>query len=74
MGITPSQLFKNPHPIRDNNLKIQNMSMSKLETSSSSKSKIGKFLKKKKSNICWINKYLNQFLHSNDIENHSTLT
>ena len=69
MGITPSQLFKSSHPVKDYYLKIQNMSLSKLDTScSSSKSKIGKLWKNKKSNIYWINKSLNQFLHGNDIE------
>ena len=72
LGITPSQLFKTPHPSKENTLKRQIYSTPKAEISS--KSPLGKMIKKKKSNECWINKYFNDFLKVNDIENSIVLT
>ena len=72
LGITPSQLFKTPHPSKENTLKRQIYSTPKAEISS--KSPLGKMIKKKKSDECWINKYFNDFLKVNDIENSIVLT
>ena len=68
LGITPSQLFKSSHPIKENS-KRQNATTPKTEASNNNISKIGKILKKKKSNIIMLNKKVNEFINKNSFDN-----
>ena len=64
LGLTPTQLFKSPHPLKEKIAKKQNNNISLNEISfESNNNKKGKFLKKRKSSIYWDDKHLIDFLN-----------
>ena len=71
LGLTPSQLFKSPHPLKEKISKKPNNKKVSLNESNNSanKNKIGNFIKKKKSNSYMINKYLKDYINKTSFNN-----
>ena len=66
LGLTPSQLFKSPHPIKEKNIKKQNNNISIMENNINVKK--GKFSIRKKSNAHRININLIEFINKNSFK------
>ena len=71
LGLTPSQLFKSPHPIREKIAKkINNKKIPLNENNKNgNKKKLGNFIKNIKSNFYLINKYLKDYINKNSFKN-----
>ena len=73
LGLTPSQLFKSPHPIKEKIRKKSNNKKISLNDSNSinngNKIKIGNFIKKKRSNFYLINKNVKEYINKTSFNN-----
>ena len=74
LGLTPSQLFKYPHPIKEKIIKKSNNKKKSLNDSNNNnnngnKIKIGKLIKKKRSNLYLMNKCLKEYVNKAPFNN-----
>ena len=68
LGLTPSQLFKSPHPLKEKNAKKENNPITIIENNNNNKNKKAKFTTRKKSNTYHINIHLIDFIKKNSLK------